>query len=57
MEPRSGVEPDCNRSAGDCVAVPPPWLWEGYIHIIDNKIIYTGGNRPPYTRILKSESS
>jgi len=42
-KPRSGVEPDWNRSAGDCVAVPPPWQGkQRYIHIIDNKIIATG---------------
>ncbi len=37
-KPRSGVEPDWNRSAGDCVAVPPPWQ-HGYIHMIYNKVL------------------
>ena len=25
VKPRSGFEPEWNRSAGDCVAAPPPW--------------------------------
>jgi hypothetical protein len=38
-KPRPRVELDWNRSAGDCVAVPPPWHGkQGYIHIIDNKV-------------------